>query len=1760
MKLNRLISTAILSGLFSLAIPIPSPAQTFDLKPNAVPNGVTSALGERYHQRLDITLGPTAVQYFRAFTITAVSELTVVTSSVTATSDNSGVVAFFAGTPQTNPDKLAFGITGTSLSGRTITVEFDVTTPTNFTGLMEGEAEDTAYVVEFASVTTQSNTNVEVFRHQNAPIRFISFDSPDSLVGATTDSSGRFFKLEFPGALPDLVHSGISGLSASAGFSEASTDILYSFFVLDDSTHITLPLGESPEQHFSLRPDGSGPLLGTRQIPRFIPGTFIRENYSATFDASAADSLNGVISISNTQDGSFVYVYVLADPAPDRNNYDPFTFGKLSGGTFLGRSGPLKVSHHPEFVVVGWDYDDDSGDDYDNTGVIQVPSDIIGMAAVDANRKDNRDITLDSGSFFAKGDAFSSVNGGLAPDPETSVDLLFLAQDADSTAGFAMSVFLSTLSGLGVGDLDVTGIDSLANAIQVGGTDSLTINSRIFNLRLASQDTIAEGDYYVYFVATDGDDDHRIVTQVQNDPFITSPTPARLRVKNSPNLTIDVFSLNDFDGSGDGDLDVVTGIDVSQMVTDVDGMNLSRGPETRFVSISWGQEGRDGDIDLDGDATIELYYSTRSDFNDVRGSAANTSGNSQGTDLEASRDQGNNDTHLIGQITEDLDGQFDNQFLWDLWSYSNAQGTVPATGVRYYLYALLKDGVNRLISLTEDNPSPSGPGTPMALNFLHPPTIRPVEPAADIMLGTIDEPVLVSWEASDVDNAEGAGLAVDPSGGGRSAPNNRSSSPNIRILLMSADFGEVTTWGSITNFAANDDRLWVGNSGDGSLVEEIELNEGVDSSFVIVGERMRNNLFNAYSNASSTGSLELQTGPTQYYVYLAIDDGRDGSVADAVDGSPLQTNFGNRSPVVRAPGRIRFTGAVPVNPASNARFVVPDKITTGVGQIIKYPIVIDDGTNPTGSVKKVNIFITVDDDKFQAIDQDLGKPGVQPFTLSDESEIIPIEFNQNAMLLGGKLRLDLEYTGLSGLTFFDGEKVLATAHLKPKPLGGPTMITTTISLDFDPPPISRETLMRDGNNVEIGVAPVPATSVDITERVTLLPTVPLQGRATTSSDTMTFFLREVGGFATVSDSLFELNDIDASLFGVQDTPKIGMEGIDQYELFDVPSGRWVLTASIPRHLNAKKVIEVEPGSVGGVPIPVSSFEDGDGNTLTELYAGDAAGFNDASGRNIPDNAIGAPDINAINNALYTTPSDSLYNTFADINRDTIVNATDKDFATTNTTSNTGAPGTIRPVFPSFKGAIPQERDNSQATYTLTDLPQGEVKAGETFDVTVKVSGAQAVRTYDVHLEYDQTKLAMEYLMSSGTLLENYLTNMSGKILKGEVGFVNSIIGRTPVGASGEGTLATIRFRTLARATEARLALSDGLLIDVDHVGAKPKLEGEAMIAISNDPIVYHDANGGEIRGLILPGVDSKVDFNDFLIVAKSFGSRLGDSAFDVRADLNGDDQVNFADFLIFTQDFGRVAIDAPAPRRLVKAASVPGVNRDAELSLNVDGKARIGKAITLSADLSQAEAVQGWGLTVRYDADRYEFVEAKSPEGDLLTSAGATAPLFLVHQEGPDQITLASAIGEGQAASGDGSLAVLTFRPKTSEFEDARFEIFEGVLFDSDHLTNPIHMNEALEVRLVPAEFALSQNYPNPFNPETTISYDLAEGSEVRLEIYNVMGQLVNTLVSEAQAAGRYRMRWSGQDAFGRQVASGVYFYRLQTEGFKAVRKLMLLK
>ena len=94
----------------------------------------------------------------------------------------------------------------------------------------------------------------------------------------------------------------------------------------------------------------------------------------------------------------------------------------------------------------------------------------------------------------------------------------------------------------------------------------------------------------------------------------------------------------------------------------------------------------------------------------------------------------------------------------------------------------------------------------------------------------------------------------------------------------------------------------------------------------------------------------------------------------------------------------------------------------------------------------------------------------------------------------------------------------------------------------------------------------------------------------------------------------------------------------------------------------------------------------------------------------------------------------------------------------------------------------------------------------------------------------------------------------------------------------------------------------------------------------------------------------------------------------------------------------------------------------------------------------------------------------------------------------------------------------------------------------------------------VPRDFALEQNYPNPFNAATVITYALPCNTEVRLEVFDILGRCVAVLVTGEQDPGRYQRIWDGRDDGGRTVASGIYFYRLATPGFRQVRKMVLVK
>ena len=94
----------------------------------------------------------------------------------------------------------------------------------------------------------------------------------------------------------------------------------------------------------------------------------------------------------------------------------------------------------------------------------------------------------------------------------------------------------------------------------------------------------------------------------------------------------------------------------------------------------------------------------------------------------------------------------------------------------------------------------------------------------------------------------------------------------------------------------------------------------------------------------------------------------------------------------------------------------------------------------------------------------------------------------------------------------------------------------------------------------------------------------------------------------------------------------------------------------------------------------------------------------------------------------------------------------------------------------------------------------------------------------------------------------------------------------------------------------------------------------------------------------------------------------------------------------------------------------------------------------------------------------------------------------------------------------------------------------------------------------LPREYFLFQNFPNPFNPITELRYQLPEASEVRLSLYNLLGQEVRRLVNGEMAAGAHSAQWDGRDDSGNPLASGVYLCRFRAGDFRQTKRIVLLR
>ncbi len=308
-----------------------------------------------------------------------------------------------------------------------------------------------------------------------------------------------------------------------------------------------------------------------------------------------------------------------------------------------------------------------------------------------------------------------------------------------------------------------------------------------------------------------------------------------------------------------------------------------------------------------------------------------------------------------------------------------------------------------------------------------------------------------------------------------------------------------------------------------------------------------------------------------------------------------------------------------------------------------------------------------------------------------------------------------------------------------------------------------------------------------------------------------------------------------------------------------------------------------------------------------------------------------------------------------------------------------------------------------------------------------------------------------------------------------------------------------------------------------------------------------DSEGRALLGLF--GTDNRIGFDDFFIFADSFGLTAEDTGFDPAFDLSPNATIDFEDFFVFADNFGRST--AAAGKRVPMFA---GLNADARMYLDArTAMPIVGEDFVLDVRVADFAAIKGYGLQVQYEADKLEFVQ-------VLTDEPLGGSAFATPQVLADEAGVLTVVAHGDVVS-DGEVALgLVFRP-TTEIENTLIEIADNQTYDSEFGFNRLALPAPVQLQTRPEAFALANNYPNPFNPATTIKYALPQAADVELTVYNVVGQVVRTLVAEHQSAGRYVVEWDATNDNGHSLSSGMYFYRLEAGGeFHEVKKMLLLK
>jgi hypothetical protein len=277
-----------------------------------------------------------------------------------------------------------------------------------------------------------------------------------------------------------------------------------------------------------------------------------------------------------------------------------------------------------------------------------------------------------------------------------------------------------------------------------------------------------------------------------------------------------------------------------------------------------------------------------------------------------------------------------------------------------------------------------------------------------------------------------------------------------------------------------------------------------------------------------------------------------------------------------------------------------------------------------------------------------------------------------------------------------------------------------------------------------------------------------------------------------------------------------------------------------------------------------------------------------------------------------------------------------------------------------------------------------------------------------------------------------------------------------------------------------------------------------------------------------------------------------------------DHYINFSDLLPFSYNFGTAGnggfiISTPLSRPFARLDQAPALQLqrigDGELNAAQDFIVAISMTGNDQNDVKAAET------QLMFDADVLELVQINGAALEVCDGLPFAVARAVDGQNNRIGIVVA-AIGAGATVKGNPTLATVTFRWKSDQAVQTTLRLESSELADAfgNELTGQTSSLDVGTQGLIPNSFALFQNYPNPFNPTTQIRFDLAKDADVRLVIYNVMGQEVRTMVAASLPAGSHRIGWNGLDNNGLSVGSGIYVYRITAGGFVQSKKMLLTR